>query len=220
MVIWQVIRETGVQFYEHLFRYVFLNIIGFLLFLPVIVFGYSGIVSGWYLPLIIPVFFTGPIFLAALHIARRVVEDNELVIKDFFINIKTYFKKGLLGFLYSLAVYAVLIVDLIFFLSRDNGNIWMLALAIIVLYFLLIFSASQLYLWGLLAWREDLSFGKVIKQSFLLILDNLLFSLLWLITMIVFIVIITITAVGIPVLMMGVISLLIINGSKVILETY
>lgn len=220
MAIWQIIKKSFKQLYEHLFLLVLIDIIWFFMVALVLFVGYSGLMANWYLPLIVPLVLLGPVFLSGLHISRRVISRKDFKVTDLFIDLKKYFKRGLLGFLFSAVIYLVLFVDLFFFFRRGTDNVFTLVLAVILLYIIIFFSIMQLYYWGLLTVQSQTGIKIIIKRSFLLTLDNIIFSLLWLLLVLLLSVILTVTGLGLPLLFMGLMGLVVINGTCFILKKY
>lgn len=220
MAVLNIIKKSFVQFYEHLFKLVLLDLIWFFLTAAGLLIGYAGITNSFLLPVIIPLIFTGPLFLSGLEIADRLILREEVGVKDFFTGIGRYFKRGLLGFLFTSGIYLILIIDLIFFVQRGNKNTVMLVIGIIFFYLIIFFSMMQLYFWGLLTVQDKEKIGIIIKRSFLLTLDNALFAFFLLILIVILTVILIITGVGLPVLFMGLTGLLLSNGTRYTLDQY
>lgn len=220
MSILAVFKKSFLQFYENLFKLVFFNIVWFIIVTIPFFIGYIFLRSGWALPLILPLTLTGPVFMAGLQLINRLVLREEALIRDFFKDILKFFKKGFLSFIFSAVIYFIILMDILFFLERGKDSIFMLIISVIFLYLFIFFSMMQLFFWGLTTIRADLGMIKVIKQSFLLTLDNALFAFIYFICFVIIVVILFITGIGLPLLLLGLVGLFIINGTRYILKKY
>lgn len=220
MAVFNIIKSSFIQFYDHLFKLIFINLIWFLLMIAVLFVGYTGVINQWYLPLIVPLLFTGPFFLSGLHITDKLILSEDTVIKDFFNGIINYFKRGLFAFIFTSVIYLICVIDLIFFVQKGRENVIFLIIGILFIYLILFFSMMQIYFWGLLTIQEEERLMVIIKRSFLLTMDNIIFIFLLLLFLIILTVVLTITGVGLPLLSLVIIGLLICNGTRSTLKKY
>jgi len=220
LAVFNIIKSSFIQFYDHLFKLIFINLIWFLLMIAVLFVGYTGVINQWYLPLIVPLLFTGPFFLSGLHITDKLILSEDTVIKDFFNGIINYFKRGLSAFVFTTGIYIILVIDLIFFVQKGRENVIFLIIGILFIYLILFFSMMQIYFWGLLTVQKEERLMVIIKRSFLLTMDNIIFIFLLLLFLIILTVVLTITGVGLPLLFLVITGLLICNGTRFTLKKY
>ncbi len=220
MKIWQVLKNSTSQTYDKLFKFAILNIIWFLLSTLVVFIGYSGLIIQFYYLLVVPIIFLGPLFMAGLMNGISYIQYNDFEIKKYFFYIKENFKRGLLGFLLTFFVYALLIIDLVFFLRKGTNSLFMLVLAVLVLYILIFFSMMQCYFWGFLALDRDKKIRHVLKNSFLVTIDNVVFSFLWFLIVFIIAVILIVTGFGMAVLLMNFLTLMMLNGTIAVSSEY
>lgn len=219
MFAWKLIKQVFGCFYDNLFFLIFFNILWFLLVFPLLFLSFQGVVMGFLLLLLslIPV---GPLFLSGLKVLDKLAAGEKPRLRDLFLNLKESFIPGLIGFIYSLAVYLILIVDIYFFYNRIEQNYLMIPLAVIIFYLIIFFSMSQLYFWGLSVREAERSLWQKIKKSLLLVLDNMLASFLWLMFVISCTALLLVILPGIPILFFGLIGLTIMLGNRIIMQQY
>mgnify|MGYP006287685597 CR=1 FL=1 len=220
MKIWQVLKDSTSQTYDKLFKFAILNLIWFMLSTLVVFIGYSGLIIKFYYLLIVPIIFLGPFFMGGLMSGINYIKFNDFSIKQYFIYIKDNFKRGLLGFLFTFFIYLLLIADLVFFLQKGTDSLFMLVLAVLVLYILIFFSMMQCYYWGFLALDKEKKIRYVIKNSFLVTIDNVVFSFLWFIIVFLISAILIVTGFGMAVLLMNFLSLMMLNGTIAVSSEY
>ncbi|MFO7814463.1 MAG: hypothetical protein R6V14_01775 [Halanaerobiales bacterium] len=220
MKIWQVLKDSTAQTYDKLFKFAILNIIWFFISAAVIFTGYSGLLTGFYPLLIVPLIFLGPFFMAGLMIGIDYINYKDFSIKNYFIYIKENFKRGLLGFLFTFFIYLLLILDFIFFLRKGADSLFMLILAVLVLYIIIFFSMMQSYFWGFLSMDRQKKIRHIIKNSFLVVIDNVVFSFLWVLVVFILTAILVVTGFGMAILLMNFLVLMILNGTISIASEY
>ncbi|MFW5687191.1 MAG: hypothetical protein ACOCUX_00440 [Halanaerobium sp.] len=220
MEIFSILKSTFKDFYEDLFKLVLLSL-GWFFISSVLLFAvFIGLTSGWYLVLLLPLIFLGPVFLTSLYGANEILEEGKVAFKSLFSYFKSNFWRGFLVFLISVILYAIFIVDLRFFLLKGQENIWLLAFAFLFAYLIIYFSIYQAYLWGLLIVQGDKSLKNIFKNAVILSLDNIVFSLLWFLAIFLLTVILFVIGIGLPAGYIGIVGLLIIKGTKEILANY
>ena len=220
MEIFSILKSTFKDFYEDLFKLVLLSTAWFigsfiLLFFILIAFN-----SGWYIFLLVPVLFLGPIFLTSLYGADQIMKEGKVAFKSLFSYLKNNFWRAFSAFLFSLVLYIIFIIDLRFFLIKGQENIWLLAFAFLFAYLLIYFSICQIYFWGLLIIQSDRSLKKIIKTAFILSLDNIIYSLILFLAIFLLTVILTVIGIGIPAGFIGIIGILMIKGTEEIIAKY
>ena len=96
----------------------------------------------------------------------------------------------------------------------------MMALTALVAYFILFFTMTQMFFWGISAIREEMGFIRRMKYSLLIPLDNIIQAFLWLMVQLAFIVALFIVTPGLPVLFFSLTGLLVIAGTRKLLAPY
>ncbi len=214
----KVLKDSFIKYYDELFKYVMLNIIWFSLFMVPFLLVYLNevfIIIG-VLSLIV---FAGPIILSGMNYIYKTFDREETTIKGFFRGIKDNFKRGILSFLFSVVIYAIFILDIIFFLQNSQNYIMMI-IAILFLYLFIFFSMMQIYYWGLLTIQPETGLWQIVKRSFLLVLDNILPTILIFISLVILFVLNIVLAFLTPFFLFTLISLIIIIMTRNILEKY
>lgn len=220
MKIWQVLKKSTSQTYDKLFKFAILNMIWFFLSTIIVYIGYYGLFIRAYYLIVFPIIFLGPFFMGGLMIGIDYIKFNDFNIKNYFSYIKENFKRGLVGFLFTFLIYLILFVDFVFFLRKGTDSLMMLILASLILYIIIFFSMMQCTFWGYLALNKDLSIKKIIKNSFLTTIDNLIFTFLWFIVVFILSVVLIITGFGIALLLMNFISLMVLHATIEISSKY
>lgn len=220
MEIWKVLKKSTAGTYRKLFKFVILNIIWFLLSLLVIFVGYFGLSTQIYILLAIPIIFLGPFFMAGLETGIDFINLNDFRVKKYFVYIIKNFKRAFLGFLLSFFIYSLLILDLVFFLKKGTDSLFMLILAVLILYILIFFSMMQCYYWGFLVLDKEKKIRYILKNSLILTIDNVIFSLLWLIIVLIITLILILTGFGMVILLMNFLVLMILYGTIQIASNY
>lgn len=215
-----VLKTTFIKFYNDLFKLALLSLVWFILSMLMFITVLFSLSSGIYLLALIPLFLTGPIFLTSLYGAEEILENGKLRFKTVFAYFKVNFWRAFFVFLISLFLYIIFLVDLRFFLLKGQENIYLLALAFLFAYLLIYLSIYQLYLWGLLIVQPDKKIREIFKNALILSLDNITFSLLWFLSVLILTLVLVVTGIGIPAGFIGIIGLLIILGTKDILAKY
>ena len=214
MAIWSVLRRSWEQFRENIFKFILFNGIWFMLasFLFFLVF--RGIVVHNYFMLIPPVVLLGPFFLTGLYI----IKEQNFSFKYIINVVRDKFLKGLLSFLIITTFYGILIYDFFFVLEKIGDNTILLILPVIVLYLIIMFSMIQLNYWGLLVLKPELSYLEYFKKAYSYTLKNFIFSFIWSLFILFLGTVLIFSRFGIPIFFMSSIGLLIINGTKHMLE--
>lgn len=220
MEIFSILKSTFKDFYEDLFKLVLLSVAWFIISSVLLFAVFIGLSSGWYLILLLPLVFLGPVFLTSLYGTSQILEEGRVAFKALFSYFKNNFWRGFLVFLISIILYIIFIVDLRFFLLQGQENIWLLAFAFLFAYLLIYFSIYQAYLWGLLIIQGDRPLKDIFKNAVILSLDNIIFSLLWFLAIFLLSVILFVTGIGLPAGFIGIIGILIIKGTETMLAKY
>lgn len=174
MSAWQVIKQSFRDFYKHLFQQAAVSLVWFMTVAPLVYIAIGGIAIGQPVIALPVLIVTGPLTIASFYLTNRWMKFEESVLKDWWTGLTRYFFRGMLAFWLSLLIFVIIVVDLFFFLNFGNRVLQLLAG--IWIYLGIFFLISQFYFWSLLVER-DLGILVTLKDSFLLTLDNLLYSL-------------------------------------------
>lgn len=215
----KVIKESFIKFYDDLFKYVLLNIVWFGLFIIPFLLTYIHS-SLFFVGIVYLIVFAGPIIISGMENINMNLEREENSIKMFLRGIKLNFKKGIKSFIFTAFIYAVLVLDLVFFVQRSQDNYFMMIIAIFFFYMFILFSIMQIYYWGLLIVQKDLGFWELIKRSFLLVIDNILPSIIMFILLVIVLALNIVLTFIAPFFIFTLVSLISLIMTKRILEKY
>lgn len=218
--IFSILKSTFKSFYEDLFKFVLLSTAWFISSFFLLFFVLIALNSGWYLLILIPLCFLGPVFLTSLYSADQIIEEGKIAFKSIFSYFKGEFWRACSAFLFSLILYIIFVVDLRFFLIKGQDNIWFLAFAFLFAYLLIYFTIYQIYFWGLLVIQKEKSFKDILKNALFLSLDNIIFSLLLFLAVFVLTAILAVIGIGLPAGFIGIIGLLVIQSTREMLAKY
>ncbi|SFL60186.1 hypothetical protein [Halanaerobium salsuginis] len=220
MEIFSVLKFTFKKYYEHLFKLVFVGLSWFILTSILLFVGFFALSTGAYPFLILPIVLIGPLLLTGLEAVHLVINQESAGFKKLISYFKSKFWRGFLVFLVTALIYLIFIVDLRFFLVRGQENTWLLAFAFLFAYLVIYFSIYQAYLWGLLIVQSEQSIKNILKNALVISLDNLLFSLLWLLALVILAGLLIVTGIGLPLAFMGILGILLIKGCQEMLAKY
>lgn len=220
MAIISILKAAFINFYRSLFKLALLSTAWFILTSVLLLSALAALSSGGYLIIILPLLFLGPIFLTSLYGAAEILEKGRVSFKSLFSYFKANFWRAFLTFLISIILYLIFLVDLRFFFLKGQENIYLLALAFLFAYLLIYFTIYQLYLWGLLIVQGEKSLKEIFKNALVLSLDNIIFSLLWFLSILILTILLIVIGIGVPAGFIGIIGLLIIIGTKEVLAKY
>lgn len=220
MEIFSVLKFTFKKYYEHLFKLVFVGLSWFILTSILLFGGFFALSTGAYPFLILPIVLIGPLLLTGLEAVHLVINQESAGFKKLISYFNSKFWRGFLVFLVTALIYLIFIVDLRFFLVRGQENTWLLAFAFLFAYLVIYFSIYQAYLWGLLIVQSEQSIKNILKNALVISLDNLLFSLLWLLALVILAGLLIVTGIGLPLAFMGILGILLIKGCQEMLAKY
>lgn len=215
-----MLKFTFKKYYEHLFKLVFVGLSWFILTSILLFVGFFALSTGAYPFLILPIVLIGPLLLTGLEAVHLVINQESAGFKKLISYFKSKFWRGFLVFLVTALIYLIFIVDLRFFLVRGQENTWLLAFAFLFAYLVIYFSIYQAYLWGLLIVQSEQSIKNILKNALVISLDNLLFSLLWLLALVILAGLLIVTGIGLPLAFMGILGILLIKGCQEMLAKY
>lgn len=221
MLIWKIIKEIFYNFYDSLFFYIGLSILWFLLASPIIFLAINAFAAGQiYFYFLLPMILLGPIILSGLRLVNNKYSKSGAKLRQFLTGLPGAFLPGVAGIFYGGTVYIVLFVALNFYLARMEESFFIVVLTALVAYFILFFTITQLFFWGLTAIKKEISFWQRIKYSLLIPLDNIIQATLWLILQLTFAGVLFILTPGFPILFFSLSSLLIVIGTRKLVEPY
>ncbi|MFW6308691.1 MAG: hypothetical protein ACOC1S_01600 [bacterium] len=220
MFILQVLKTTIKRFYDNSFYLVIINLIWSFTMGFLGTFGYGAYQVGLNFFLIIPFVLAGPLTLSGIELANQSYEEKEISIKPFFTGIRKYFKRGLKAFTFSFVVYLIFFLDFYYFPQLSIDSIIIYIMYAVILFLAVIFTIMQLYFWALLVVFPELSLIKLLKRSFVLTFDNLIFSILWLIIFVIIFGILIYFRATIPAFFITLPGVYIITGTRMLLEKY
>lgn len=216
----RVIKDSFVQLYENLFKFIIINIIWFgILTIPAYILYFVPNNTVFILGIVYILIIGGPLLLSGLDNITKVLNRGDPGILGFFKGIKTNFKRGFLAFLFTILVYIILGLDILFFLQRSNSWLFLI-IGVFTFYIFFIFTMMQIYYWGLLNRNKEEKIRTIIKKSFVLTVDNVIQNLLLLILMLIITILNVVIAIILPILFLSLISLIIITGTNYTLERY
>lgn len=221
MTFWNIIKDAFKKFYESLFFNIIISLIWFAFSAPIMFLALNAFrPQGITFPLLIPLLLIGPFTISGMTVIDKKYCREPVKLRQFFTDLPPVFIKGIINMAFAGAVYAVLLIAVNFYLARSGDSFVMLALTALVVYFLLYFTLSQMLFWGLSVVREEMNFLTRVKYSLLIPLDNLFHSAIWLLIQLVLTAGLFILIPGLPVLFFSLTSLLIISGTRKLLDPY
>ncbi|MFW6389727.1 MAG: hypothetical protein ACOCZT_01305 [Halanaerobiales bacterium] len=221
MLAFRIIKDTFIKFYDKLFQLVILNLVLItVIALPLYLLYLLNNVVVLALSLVYIVLFIGPMILSALNYINDTLDyTKDVKIKDFFRGIKENYKRGEIAFLFTVIIYAILLIDLFFFWTRAEGFL-MSFVAIIFLYLVICFTFMQVYFWGLLSLQKEKSIKLIIKNSFLMAIDNIFSTFFILVFVFIFTLLCLVLPVMVPFFIFSTIILLVLIATDYTLEKY
>lgn len=153
-------KKTFIVFFETFFR-------NFWKFIPI---------NLVYILLTLPILTNGLANVGITNVARNTARDkHSFGLQDFFETIKKNFKQSLIAGIINVLIYAVLIIDILFFMS-STGTMATIALGLTFALFF-IFTAMSYYLWTLII-TFNFKLKVAYKNSFKFVFINLKYNLL------------------------------------------
>ncbi|AZR72240.1 hypothetical protein BBF96_01800 [Anoxybacter fermentans] len=218
MTVWQIIKKSFKDFYDHIFLLGGVSLIWFIIVGPLVYVGLAGFFLKMPFPVIMNLIFVGPLTLGVFYLTNQLIKYKDSGLKDFFQGFAKFFFRGMFAYWMSLLTMVILLVDLTFFINF--GNRFMQYLSGIWIYLIIFFMMSQFYFWSLLVEMED-GLLKIYKRSLLLTLDNILYSLGLFLIFILLVAVGVITAgVGLAVTFIGFLGILANNATYNLLIKY
>lgn len=151
------------------------------------------------------VFVMAPLTAGAFVLAKKIVTRDDPSIMDLFHGLREYLVPAwTLGF-WQLFITALIAVNAWFYL-RMPSIVWK-SLGVLVIYTLIVWALSATYHYPVLIEQRPGTF-KILKRSFLLVLDNVAFTLGVFFAIILLTCFTTFTLIGLPILFMGMLSIL------------
>ncbi|GAB6100134.1 hypothetical protein JCM16358_20130 [Halanaerocella petrolearia] len=222
MTTWSLIKKNYKEIYKHIFPVLLTSFTWFPTAGLLIIASIIGFEAKFFLPVLLALVFVGPATAGGFYVTNKVVNYEQVKIRDFFVGAKRYFLPAMgVNFLLTLAVF-VISVDFHYFL---NSNYKILNLTSAVWIYIFIFlSMLSLYIFPLLIEFDRLdkeySFFDLFKYSFLFTMNEVKYTLIIFLTIVMFAIISGGIVVGLPTLFMGGISLMANNTTVNLLVKY
>ena len=170
-----------VTFYNDLFLLVGMSVLwwltGGIFVAAVVVLGWPMLeINGpwWLMPLLaIP---AGPATAGLANVARRSARELHVNRSFFFDGLRTYWRQALALSAISMGGLSLLLLNLLFYLTRMSGLLQMVA--ILWLYLIILWMSMQVYLYPVLVGLEEPSVWAALRTSLVLVLANPLFSII------------------------------------------
>ncbi|MHB0999307.1 MAG: YesL family protein [Armatimonadota bacterium] len=163
------------------------------------------------------IFLISPLIAGANYLARKIITHDEPVARDLFEGARLYMKSSWMLGLVQVFISSIFLVNIWFYFTH-GGTVFQV-IGVVFLYLLFFWMSSTMYHFPVLIEQQPGTFT-IIKRGFLLMLDNIVF------TGIVFFVIILLTCLclatfaGIPLLYLGLVSMISTRSFRAILIRY
>lgn len=218
MSAWEIIKKSFRDFYKHLFLLGAVSLIWFFLVGPMVYVTLGGIALRNPVPIILGLVFIGPLTLGAFYLTNKLIKFEEMGIRDYFRGFAKFFVRGMLGYWLTLFIFSVLIVDFLFF--AGFGSVAIRLFSGIWIYLIIFYAMSQMYFWSLLIESQEKIFS-VLKQSLLMTLGNMFYSIVIFIVFCLLVLVGVVTAgVGLAVTFIGFMGILANNATYNLLVKY
>lgn len=117
-----------------------------------------------------------PLSVGIYYYANQIAHDERVDISTYWEGVKLYWLRGLFLFVVNLALILIVSFNIYFYLNIPS-NIWLHLVAIIWFYVALIWVGIQLYLGPLLIEQKRKGLLLLLRNAFLLLIDNVFFTL-------------------------------------------
>lgn len=185
-ILWQSVAGL----YDDLFPLVGMNLIWLLLSVPIVVVvttillllgvpSAGAIFPGIFLALFAP----NPASVGLYNYANVLVKDEHVEFDLFWSGLRAYWRRSLALFAISVAVVVLLAVNLVFYLT--SGASFLKLVAILWIYALVLWFIMMMYMNPLLVEQENKSLKLIIRNAFILAIDNLIPSIVLLIILVI-----------------------------------
>ncbi|PRX28624.1 putative membrane protein YesL [Orenia metallireducens] len=222
MTVWSLIKKSYKEIYRNLFSILLSSMLWFLTAGLVIMFGYISIQVKFYLPIIIGLVIVGPMTAQSFYVSNKIVNYKQVSLKDFWIGIKKYFLKSL--FITLILVLIVFILTIDFKFLMDYQYKVGIILTPLYIYLLIFLGMMSIYCFPLMIElgeeNENDSIRSILKYSFSLTINNLLYTLFIFLNIIIFGTLNIALVFGLLILFMGGIALIANNATLNLLVKY
>ena len=222
MGAWSLLKKAYKEIYTHLQAVIYSSLgwllIGGLLILAAV----EGLKIQFLPPVLLAIILFGPLLAGSFYVTNRAVNYKSVRIRDFFLGIKRFFLPAMGLFLLLFLAGAVIVVDFYFFVTADYlilnlfGAFW--------IYLFLFFCLVIIYSFPLLIefdrLEKDYSLKDILKYSIWLTADNLKYTVMIFINLVVFSAVSGITVIGALLLFMGGVSIIANNAAINLLINY
>lgn len=222
MGTWSLIKKNYAGIYKQIFPVLLSSFFWFFTAGLLLIISFVGLQASFLLPVILGLVFVGPATAGSFYLTNKVVNYERVRIRDFFIGAKKFFWPSIGIFWSLLGALIVIGVDFNFFL-QSQYKVLNLASAIWI-YVLIFISILAIYLFPLLIefdrLEEDYSWFDLFKYSFVLTINEIVYSLVIFLSIFVFAAFSGLVVIGLPTLFMGGISLMASNTTVNLLVKY
>ena len=135
----------------------------------------GGLLSGLLVALIV-VFSPNPGYIGVHYYVSHILNEMPTEFAVVWEGFRKYWKKGLALFAISVVVYVVLIGNIAFYLSNESLILKMIGV-IMIYVFVLIWLPMQMYIMPLMMEQENKSIRRILRNSALLAMDNVVVTL-------------------------------------------
>jgi len=125
---------------------------------------------------------------------------------------------SILTFVFSAAIYTLLVYDFLFVFNIIGENKLLLIFPILIIYIILIFNAFQIPLWGLLIREDKISFFSHLKKALKLFKNNFIFTFFGSLVIFILSIVLVFSRVGALIFLNSSISILILVATDFILK--
>ncbi len=222
MSAWQIIKKTYKELYKHIYAVILASFAWFITGGGLILASIIGLQVGFLLPLLITLLLLGPATAGSFYITNRLVNYEQVRIRDFFIGIKEHFLPSLGISLVWIIMLVVIAVDFNFFLTSQYKILNLLSAFWI--YVLIFLAMVTIYILPLLIeyerQEEDYSLIELGKHALILTLEELKYTFFIFVNIFIFGSLTSVIFIALPILFMGGISLTANNAAVNLLVKY
>ncbi|MGM0410158.1 MAG: hypothetical protein ACQEQF_05280 [Bacillota bacterium] len=209
-----MLKKSWNYFKKDFWRYILFNIFWFLIVSFLFFAGLRSFFNGNYLILFFLFIIAGPVLLIGLLFVDNKGKDFKGILKK----VKKRAYSSILTFVFSAAIYALLVYDLVFVINIIGDNKLLFIFPVVILYIILIFNAFQIPFWGLLIRKNKISFFSHLKKSLKSFKNNFIFTFFWSLVIFVLTVALVFSRIGALFFLNSSLSILILVASDFILK--
>lgn len=222
--LWNIVKTSFAQYYNNFVYFILVNIIWLTLILIITFAGFYGLQINWFFALLIPLLLLGPVFLTGMYVLDEYFNERKIDFKKIWNFIKNNSRRGIIGFLSLTGIYLAVVFDFYYFFQGALGNeigimdLLSMGFGIFLFYILTLMGMMELYFWGFMIFEKNTGLLELARRSLILTLENVLFSLGWLVLILLFLLLIIFSGFFLPILFPVLIGLIVLNGSRKMIE--